>query len=235
VTRTEHIAAHLDSPGTPHGHGYTSDNLDSGRAYYAWDSGAARCIVLDTVNEHGGWQGSIDRDQLAWLESVLEASADLATVLFSHHPLETFINGRHPEGTPTRVLADELRGLLLRHPCVVAWINGHTHEHRVSAELREDGSVAWWQITTASHIDWPQQSRVVELMQVDELLVIGCTVLDHAGEVGWSRRLDPLALAGLSREIAANNWQRPPGQHGDGAGAPEDRNVLLITRLPVFR
>ncbi|HVW81350.1 MAG TPA: TIGR03767 family metallophosphoesterase [Mycobacteriales bacterium] len=232
VTRAEHVAAHLDSAGAPAGHGYTARNLETGTAYYVWDAEAARCIVLDTVNEHGGWQGSIDREQLAWLESVLEASADRPVVLFSHHPLETFINGRHPDGAPSRVLADELRELVLRYPCVVAWVNGHTHEHRISAERRADGSVAWWQITTASHIDWPQQSRIVELLRVDDLLVIACTVVDHAGELGWSQRVDPLGLAGLSREIAANNWQCPAGAPGDGAGAPEDRNALLLSRLP---
>jgi metallophosphoesterase (TIGR03767 family) len=230
VTRTEHVAAHFDSPGKPRGHGYTARNLDSGTAYYVWETEAARCIVLDTVNEHGGWQGSIDREQLAWLESELVGSGERPTVLFSHHPLETFINGRHPDGPSGRVLADEMRELLLGYPCVVAWVNGHTHEHRISAELRADGSVAWWQITTASHIDWPQQSRVVELLQVDDLLVIACTVLDHAGDIGWTQRFDPLALAGLSRDLAANNWQRPAGVGRDGAGGPEDRNAILIRR-----
>lgn len=232
VTRTEHVAAHLDSPGEPQGHGYTSLNVERGTAYYVWDADAVRCVMLDTVNEHGGWQGSIDRAQLGWLEDVLEASADRLVVLFSHHPLQTLINDRHPYDAGQRVLADELRDLLLRHRCVVAWVNGHTHEHRISAVRRDDGAVAWWQVTTASHIDWPQQARIVELLRVDDLLVIGCTVVDHAGELDWGGRKDPLALAGLSRELAGNNWQRPAGSDGDGAGSPQDRNVLLVSPLP---
>jgi len=28
-------------------------------------------LVIDTVNEHGGWQGSLDRQQLAWLDAEL--------------------------------------------------------------------------------------------------------------------------------------------------------------------
>jgi hypothetical protein len=31
-----------------------------GPAYFAMDLQALRIIVLDTVNPHGGWQGSID-------------------------------------------------------------------------------------------------------------------------------------------------------------------------------
>ncbi|HWA67076.1 MAG TPA: TIGR03767 family metallophosphoesterase [Mycobacteriales bacterium] len=232
VTRAEHVAAHLDSPGSPPGHGYTEDNRARDTAYYTWDSPAVRCVVLDTVNEHGGWQGCLDRAQFAWLEAVL-AAADRPTVLFSHHPLETLVNDRHPRGFPSPVLVDELREMLLRHTCLVAWVNGHTHEHRVTAQRRADGSLAWWQITTASHIDWPQQARIVELLQVGARLVIGATVLDHAGEVSWSGRLDPIGLAGLSREIAANNWQRPAGEPADGAGQPSDRNVILVSRMPL--
>jgi hypothetical protein len=32
-----------------------------GTAYYAFDRGIVRCVVLDTVNEHGSWQGSPGR------------------------------------------------------------------------------------------------------------------------------------------------------------------------------
>ena len=57
-----------------------------------------RCVVLDTVNHHGGWQGSIDEAQLSWLEAELAASAARPVVLFSHHPLETLVNDTRPPG-----------------------------------------------------------------------------------------------------------------------------------------
>ncbi len=56
--------------------------------------------MLDTVNEHGGWQGSIGADQLAWLTGELVLAADRIVVLFSHHPLESLVNACHAPGRP---------------------------------------------------------------------------------------------------------------------------------------
>ncbi|MDI1290982.1 MAG: hypothetical protein PSX37_13655, partial [bacterium] len=40
---------------------------EEGPNYFAKDVGSLRVIALDTINPHGGWQGSIDEAQLAWL------------------------------------------------------------------------------------------------------------------------------------------------------------------------
>ena len=161
-TTREHIIEHFTTTGSPVGHGYQPANLADGVAYYAYDQGPRlRCIVLDTVNHHGGWQGSLDPDQLAWLESELSAADGNGrrAVLFSHHPLETLVNDRCPVGS-RRVLEAELTSVLLAHPCVALWFNGHTHEHKVTP-VGDDSGHGFWQVTTASHIDWPQQSRLV--------------------------------------------------------------------------
>lgn len=163
VTRADHVREHFRSDGLPAGHGYTARNMAEGTAYYAFDHGLIRCVVLDTVNPHGGWQGSLDAPQLSWLEAELTSSAARPVVLFSHHPLQTLINDTRPPGADRRVLAAELREILLGHPCVVAWLNGHTHVHSVTAVSDPDGA-GFWQITTASHIDWPQQARLVEFL-----------------------------------------------------------------------
>ncbi len=240
VTRADHIRQHFRSTGTPAGHGYTQRNLADGTAYYAFDHGVIRCVVLDTVNEHGGWQGSIDETQLGWLEAELVASAARPIVLFSHHPLETLVNDTRPPGAGRRVLAGELRERLLAHPCVVAWLNGHTHVHAVTA-VTGPGGAGFWQITTASHIDWPQQARIVEFLATPAGLVIGCTVIDSAGPAGYPAEAsagdqsDPLALAALARELAANDWQLRhlvTADGGAGAGLAPDRNVLLPVDWP---
>ncbi len=237
ASREEWVGMHLRSAGQPVGHGYTARNLVEGTAYYAFDAGErVRCIVLDTVNPHGGWQGSLDPAQLAWLTAELERSADRLVVLMSHHPLETMVNDRAPEGE-RRVLGDELAAVLLDHPCVVLWLNGHSHQHRVTpvvpagADGWATGQGGFWQVTTASHIDWPQQSRIVELLEADDGgLTIACTVLDTAAPIRPPADDDrPLALASLSRELSANCWQRREAIHA-GAGAAGnrvDRNVLL--------
>jgi metallophosphoesterase (TIGR03767 family) len=231
ISRAEHLVEHARSGGHPAGHGYGVDNHAAGICYYAFDAGdRVRGIVLDTVNPHGGWQGSLDPAQLSWLGDQLTAAADRLVVLFSHHPLETLVNDRAPAGH-RRALAAELRELLLAHPCVVLWVNGHTHRHEVSAVRRPDGTVGFWQVTTASHIDWPQQSRLVELIEAaDGAVTIACTVLDSAAPTTPAAECgDPLTLAALAREMSANCWQtRDEIAAGRaGAGRPEDRNVIL--------
>jgi metallophosphoesterase (TIGR03767 family) len=228
VTRAEHIQAHVARGGQPHGHGYSAVNAETGTAYYAFDSGDVRVVTIDTVNEHGGWHGSLDREQFEWLRVELSAAAGQPVVLLSHHPLDTLLNDRNPAGEPPRALATEVHTLLLEHPNVVLWLNGHIHAHRVSPLYRPDGSVGLLQVTTASHIDWPQQSRIVELLVVDGHYVVVTTVLDSLGSLDWAGRSDPLAFAGLSRELAANGWQVRDrvGVDGTSAGLLGDRNVV---------
>jgi len=234
VVRTDHIREHFRSTGRPTGHGYSERNLADGTAYYAFDHGPLRCVVLDTVNHHGGWQGSIDTTQLRWLEAELTTNAARPVVLFSHHPLQTLINDARPPGADRRVLADELRDVLLGHPCVVAWLNGHTHVHAITAIADGTGG-GFWQVTTASHIDWPQQSRIVEFLATDSALILACTVIDSAAATSYQGGSEPADLAALARELSANDWQvrdRITPEGGAGAGAVSDRNVVLAIDWP---
>ncbi len=237
VTRAAHVREHFRSTGSPAGHGYTEQNVASGTAYYGFDSGLVRCVVLDTVNPHGGWQGSLDETQLGWLNAELTACQDQkrAVILFSHHPLETLVNDRRPPGADRRILGDELRTFLLGFRCVVAWINGHTHIHAVTAVHHEGSPGGFWQVTTASHIDWPQQARVIEVLQAEGALAIACTVIDSDAPAGFADLDEPGAMAALARELAANDWQvrdqiTPDG--GAGAGTAADRNVILPVDWP---
>jgi metallophosphoesterase (TIGR03767 family) len=235
ITRATHVREHFRTTGRPGGHGYSRRNADEGTAYYGFDHGIVRCLVLDTVNPHGGWQGSLDAGQLDWLVAQLTGCAARPVVLFSHHPLETLVNDRRPAGTSRRVLAAELRDVLLSHPCVVAWLNGHTHTHSISPVDAEGAPGGFWQVTTASHIDWPQQSRIIELLQTDGGLVIACTVLDSAAAASYRGTADPADLAALARELAANDWQvrhLVTADGGAGAGTAADRNVLLTVEWP---
>ena len=234
VTRADHIREHFTPAGKPAGHGYTERNLSDGTAYYGFDHGPIRCLVLDTVNHHGGWQGSIDATQLSWLEAELAAHVARPVVLFSHHPLETLVNDTRPPGADRRVLTAELREVLLAHPCVVAWLNGHTHVHSVTA-ITDGAGHGFWQITTASHIDWPQQARLVEFLSTGAGMAIACTVIDTAAAASYRGTAEPADLAALARELSANDWQvreliRPDG--GAGAGTATDRNVVLAIDWP---
>jgi metallophosphoesterase (TIGR03767 family) len=252
LSRSETIAEHFHTSAHPRGHGYSTWNVRTGNAYYGFDQGIVRGLVLDTVNPFGGADGSIDETQLGWLTGELtegsrhyvDADGQIARgghrdrlfVLFSHHTIGTLTNGA---GTG-RVLGPELRDLLLRFPNVVLWVNGHTHRNTV-IPYRRSGAVpgGFWEINTAAHIDWPQQARVIELVdnRNGTLSVFG-TLVDHAAPRHYgSTPRDPLALAALSRELGANDWQNAaPTPTEDGRrGAVEDRNVELLLPAPFVR
>jgi hypothetical protein len=149
-------------------------------------------------------------------------------VLFSHHPLETLVNGTRPPGADRRILADELRDVLLGHPCVIAWVNGHTHTHTITA-IRADGAPGgFWQITTASHIDWPQQSRVIELLATDGGLAICCTVLDTAAPAAYAHGELRLALAARRGNSPRRLAIRIEITDRGGAGGTADRSAVLL-------
>ena len=216
--------------------------------WYAFDAGPLRALVLDTVDPEGGWQGSIDAEQLAWVEAELEAASDhwvgsdgrlrkrggegRGVVVFSHHPLRCLFNDWAAEGT-RRVLTAELEAVLARYPSLVAWVNGHTHAHSVLAHPRHPAlGGGWWEVTTASHVDWPQQARVVEIaVDSSGQVVLAGTVVDHTGvlepDPGELGSIE--GLAGWARALAANDWQRvgPDGVVA-GRGGPGDRNVILV-------
>lgn len=204
----------------------------SGRAWAA-DVGELRVVALDTVNPHGGWQGSLDEAQLAWLDDELTRAADRYVLVASHHPSWALTNGYVPPGALPRRLADDVVALLLRHRCVVAWLSGHVHRHTTQWHQAPDRPGGLWEVTTASLVDWPQQWRVVEVVRERGTVAVACTVVDHAASPAWDggRLDDPAVLAGLSRTLAANDYRtRVPGARAHLTGGPADRNVVL--RLP---
>jgi metallophosphoesterase (TIGR03767 family) len=251
LSRTETIAEHFNTVGRPHGHGYSAWNLATSNAYYAFNRGVVRGIVLDTVNPFGGSEGSIDQTQLAWLTGQLQAGSrhyldesgnvvrggrhDRLFVIFSHHTIGSMNNA----AGVGRVLGPAVRDLLLRFPNAVLWVNGHTHRNTVTPYARPAGAAVgggFWEVNTAAHIDWPQQARTVEIVDNrNGTLSIFGTLVDHNGPVSYGANpTSPLQLASLSRELGANDWQEGPSPAGtDGRrGRIEDRNVELLVPAP---
>ncbi len=221
VSRTQFIQAHARERARPPMHGFTSPE----RAYYRHDAGPATFLVLDTVNEHGGWEGSLDPDQLDWLDGELSAAdADRRyVVVASHHPLETLVN---PIGGG-RMLGPEVQRVLAAHPSVVLWLAGHTHATSVSAHGNH------WQVVAPSLVDWPQQARIVELSRGDGVLQIAATMIDHTGSAPWDGAIDSIeGLAGLSRELSANDPQWRRYAEHPRLGTAQSRNVLLYLPDP---
>ena len=236
----EFVDFHLRSEALPRGHGFSALNVEDGIAYYVHDTPAVRFITLDTACPAGGAEGCITAIQLQWLERRLEEvhstfrsrdgttvttpHQDRLVVILSHHGLDSLTNPRAhaDEGAESHVAAGRLLEILLRFDNVVLWLNGHIHANRVRPRPDPSGKGGgFWEVTTASLVDWPCQGRIVEILDVgDGMLAIVCTMVDHAGS----------ELADLHRELSGN---APFGGFTSGkAGTPLDRNVILPLRAP---
>ncbi|SEC47090.1 metallophosphoesterase, PPA1498 family [Streptomyces sp. 2224.1] len=230
-TRAEYLRAHLDPAHTgpgPHGHGYTSAHLDGMRLYYTFRvSDDVLGISLDTTDPGGHYTGSVGDAQLRWLERTLkenEKGEKAHVLVFSHHTSKTMNNTRPDPARPheKRHNGAELVELLAAHPRVVGWINGHSHKNEIIAH----GS--FWEVSTASHIDFPQLARVIELVDNhDGTLSLFTTLIEsaapHRTDFG---DLSQTGLAALYRELSFN----APEARSDLAGTSRDRNVELLLK-----
>lgn len=237
LERADFMQAHLDSPPVPGpvGHGWTQANVDTGQTWWTADlTPYIRVFGLDTCNMAAGADGAVPEDQFTWLEGQLaqcQAEGRLAMVC-SHHNSYTLENDAKPVwGGQRLVHAEEFIAMLLRYPVLVAWLNGHTHINTLTPHVRESGSGGFWEITTASCVDFPQQQQLVEFVDNrDGTLSIFVTALDHAAPPTWTPGdLSQTGLASLSRELSANAWLAIPPLR---AGSPLDRNVELLMPAP---
>jgi 3',5'-cyclic AMP phosphodiesterase CpdA len=188
----------------------------TGRADTVVDLGAVRVVVLDTNHPLGDYQGSIGLGQIAWLdEQLTHADRDgRLVVLASHHGVDSLVNERGDD--PERVLAAPLLDTVHRHPCVVLWLTGHRHIHRITP--RPGAAGGFWEITTASIIDWPSERRRIELRRHDRGIEIVSTLHAH--------RAHPDSLAWWHRELA-RRFGGSQVRHAM-AGSELDRDVRLF-------
>ncbi|HET7857355.1 MAG TPA: hypothetical protein VFL41_12940 [Gaiellaceae bacterium] len=251
------IREYSSTRGAPRGHGLEQAAVE-GEGYYAFSpKPGLRFVALDTVADTGD-EGNLDDAQFRWLHGELlrsEARGELVLV-FAHHALPSMtqqasgvhlgLAGSCPSPLPTTPpAADEsLRCLLLRHPSVVALVAGHSHRNRITPYPRVSGG-GFWEIVTSSHTDWPQQSRMLELVDNgDGTLTIRTHVVDHLGaprpqKVKPSRGKlltapEVSRLASIARELAFNDPQGLNGEDGtsDRRGTRLDRNVELLLPRP---
>lgn len=237
LERTDFMQAHLDSPAVPGpvGHGWTQANVVTGQTWWSADlTPYLRVFGLDTCNMASGADGAVPEDQFTWLEAQLalcETEGRLAMVC-SHHNSLTIENDAKPVwGGQRLVHAEEFIAMLQRYPVCIAWLNGHTHVNTIKAHPRHNGAGGFWEITTASCVDFPQQQQLVDVVDNrDGTMSIFVTALDHAAPPTWAQGdLSQTGLASLSRELAANSPLSKPTLL---AGSPLDRNVELLMPAP---
>ncbi|WP_335970265.1 TIGR03767 family metallophosphoesterase [Streptomyces sp. CA2R106] len=244
-----HLATAVTGPG-PYGHGFTQAAADSGKLYYTFPiADGVLGISLDTTNRAGWADGSIGSAQLKWLEAVLQSysthwydtdgnvvrrgSQDQLVVLFSHHTSTTMGNtlpdpynlfdGRHT-GT-------ELVTLLQRYPNVVAWVNGHTHANLITPHGHAVPERAFWEINTASHVDFPQHARLIEIADnQDGTLSLFTTLVESAAPYATDFTSTGEAdLAALYRELSFNDPYATPAAK---LGTSADHNTELLLAKP---
>jgi hypothetical protein len=190
-----------------------------------------------------GPDGIVGINQRQWLEGVLKGFSsryldvtgaivnqptvqDKLIVLFCHHTIATIVDG------------EDLKKILLRFPNVILLVNGHTHANVITPHPRADTSAiagGFWEVNTASHIDWPVQSRLIEIgvgkgPGERRTVSIFTTVVDiDAPLVPTAAGADPANLASWGRYLALNDpTERPRKRSGD----PQDRNTQLLVPAP---
>lgn len=221
VDRRAWLQAHVDQGAA----GYTAAHVRRDCADTVIDTEHVRLILLDTNHPAGDYQGSVGAAQMAWLDDRLaevDSVPGRLALLVSHHGSVSLTNTRGDD--PERLLADACTEVLHRHPCVVAWLVGHRHLHRIVAHRPQHSAHGgFWEISTASVIDWPSQLRALELVRyADGTVEIACNLLDHHAAPGSLAALHH----GLSRRFAG-------AAAGHMQGAPTDGNVRLLWRAKI--
>lgn len=233
------MSAHFEDTGAgpgPVGHGWTPQDLSENRTYWTADLGEnLRLFGLDTCNRLTGADGAVPMDQFEWLEAGLArcVEEDKLAVVLSHHNSLTLGNDAesvfHP-GEPL-IHADEFVAMLLKYPNMIMWLNGHTHTNTIRAHPSTEGGGGFWEVTTASCIDYPQQQQVVDICDNrDGTLSLFAITMDHASPAQWTPGdLSQTGIASLSRELSSNDWVATPLAL---SGSQLDRNVELLITAP---
>jgi 3',5'-cyclic AMP phosphodiesterase CpdA len=222
------LSAIAAAPGMPPGHGFgatlslslsLSSTPDGDYVVQPKADLPLRLVVLNTV---GGdlSEGALAQEKIdGFLDAALkEAEASRALVIVaSHHPSDSIA-----------ATGAALRARLNACPNVVLHLAGHTHKNLVMPRPGDDPQHGYWEVTTAGLVDWPQQSRLVELVDCrNGILEVWLTMVDLPTEHRPLGRLVEASRFLALREIHS-------GALGSGAaseGRAIDRNVILPVAL----
>lgn len=195
-------------------------------------------------------------------ELVSDGDKTRLTVVYAHHGIADLTNANADEkagacGSATDAGCDRdprtstplhrgtkgkapVRDLLLRYPSVVAYVVGHSHENQVVPYRAKGGRTGFWEVGTAAHVDFPQQARLIDVMDNrDGTLSVFGYLVDTAAPVAppapgtAAAGMTEPELASISRAVAANDPNGTGvGDDDPGLGGPNDRNVELTLRDP---
>ncbi|WP_210577616.1 TIGR03767 family metallophosphoesterase [Streptomyces sp. GESEQ-4] len=232
-TAAEYVQAHLDPAYQgvgPVGHGYSAANVEAGTQYYSFRiSDDVIGISLDTTDAGGHYNGSIGAGQLMWLDRTLKQNKHSYAIIFSHHTSGTMTNLRPDPARPNdrRHGGEDVLAVLGRNTNVLAWVNGHIHRNVITPRTGSGGH-SFWEISTASHVDFPQLARIIEVVDnKDGTLSLFTTLIESAAPHRTDfTDLSQTGLAALYRELSFN----APGASTKLAGESGDRNTELVLK-----
>jgi 3',5'-cyclic AMP phosphodiesterase CpdA len=228
------VLAELEAAeGEPAGHGLDADAVSVNRGYFSLQPIAGKPIRLITLNTvypeppsiGVGAQGYVDEEQLSWLEAELQAadaSAELVIVM-SHHRLEDL----SPDSPAT---GEDVAELLEASDGVVVHVVGHGHRNeKAFRPATTTGVYGYWELMLASTVDFPMQSRIIEI--VDES---NGYVSIYATNLGHNSTEDSLAQRG--RELGAvkrsfPSTDGPADVAAFWAGDVTSQNLLLRVQI----
>ena len=193
-------------------HGLTLQNVEENTLYYTFEiSEKVSGISLDSCNPSGNLEnpslapnGGFGRIQILFLEKELRKrhssyfndvgeivrtnNKDKLIVLFFHHSLETLNNDFNSPTTfdpdPQKIINSQFIPLVHRYPNICLLVVGHEHLNKITPFPDKTGkSGGFWEIVTASHIDYPQQSRIIEIAENNNNTIsIYGTLIDSASK-----------------------------------------------------
>jgi metallophosphoesterase (TIGR03767 family) len=267
VRRQEWVDEHFTTTGVPKGHGYNRNRCkdDAGellvRACYSWVDGKFHFISLDSNPDEVESSGNIDDPQFQWLEKQLISSSktyydadgqkvsnpdgtNRLIVVYAHHPVTSMTN----PATPGAHLGPDFKQLLLRFPNVVVNANGHTHQNKLWPRRNKELGTAYWEVNTSAVVDFPTQSRTLEIADNHDgtlsifSVVFNAMVSPDPRDIDWltGDQTSEVSLGGAERDIN-EDWLASfgqevlfydPQQDLTKIGKPRHRNVELLLKAP---
>lgn len=208
----------------PSGHGFSPANISSGYGDYAFDpdpSVPLRFIVLDWECRTGGANGCIRADEV---NNFLIPELNSA---YNEHKLVVVASHQYPDALDdkTEITGTAFIKILANYPNVVLHLVGHGHNNRVTPHAGLSATqTGYWEIETSSLIDYPQQSRIIEIVDNgDGTGYIFATMVDHNSPEG--------SMPAIARSLSLKDIQL--GNNTSGAeGTAHDRNVELAIQIP---
>lgn len=249
----EFIATHTQQVTSRPVFGFPKNLPSTDYGYYSFypKSGLPlRMIVLDTALRLGTAMGAIHESQYKnFLIPQLEDAKNKneLVVIISHHPsstIKTLPVGRKEmlshyqrsselyeimsqclvgfENDNSHISRTQFEDTLKSYPNVILHLAGHRHCHEIR-QVGEPGH-GYWEIQTSSLLNYPQQSRLVEIVnEGSQIGAIHTTIVDHQSE--------PNSIAARARLLAYQDSQNIKTV-SHLIGQPEDRNAILRFAIP---